>query len=330
MLDGLSVLLAEDNPTNQLVASQMLAALGARAETVGDGHAAIEAAGRQGYDLLLVDIEMPLMAGGDVIRHLRAGHGPNADVPIIALTAYCGDEERASVMAMGADGVIAKPIVSIEGFGAEIRTIMDNRRPRAASAPDGRPWPPRAGDTAPCSNADPDAPGPMSRAPAVRDAPLFDASPIEEFMAISGRERVVALLDHARIDLGEEIGRIIEALAAGDAIATRQAGHRVAGMAGSVGAMRVGEMGRWLDIEPERGIAAAARHARDLAAAWAETDRALAALLAADADADADAGSCDGGRTAAGYDQAKGWDDDDRTRGNAPATHARPPSSRRA
>ncbi len=136
-LSGLRVLLAEDNPTNQLVAAQMLESLGASVVLAADGAEALEIVAREPFDVMLVDIEMPRVSGIEVIRTVRELSGPIAEVPMIALTAYVMREHRAAIDAAGADGVIAKPILSIEQFGADIRRFMQ-RRPDAASAEDGR------------------------------------------------------------------------------------------------------------------------------------------------------------------------------------------------
>ena len=127
VLSGLRILLAEDNPINQLVASQMLESLGATVVIAEDGAVALEIVGRESFDLMLVDIEMPRVTGIKVLRTVRGSSGPHANMPMIALTAYVMREHRAAIDAAGADGVIAKPILSIEKFGADIRRYMRRR-----------------------------------------------------------------------------------------------------------------------------------------------------------------------------------------------------------
>lgn len=132
-LAGVSVLLAEDNPTNQLVAVQMLESLGAAVTLASDGAEALGILGDQSFDVALIDIEMPRISGIDLIRRLRATPGAAGEMPLIALTAYVMREQRAAIEDAGADGIIAKPILSIEKFGDDIMGFMRQRRGRPPS-----------------------------------------------------------------------------------------------------------------------------------------------------------------------------------------------------
>jgi CheY-like chemotaxis protein len=133
-LGGMSVLLAEDNPTNQLVQVQMLESLGADVTLAADGAEALGILGDQSFDVALIDIEMPRISGIDLISRVRADPGAVADMPMIALTAYVMREQRAAIEQAGADGIIAKPILSIEKFGDEILGLISRRRERLAPA----------------------------------------------------------------------------------------------------------------------------------------------------------------------------------------------------
>ena len=131
-LAGMTILLAEDNPTNQLVAVQMLESLGAEVTLAVDGAEALVILGGRSFDAALIDIEMPRVSGIDLIRRARADPGPVADMPMIALTAYVMREQRAAIEEAGADGIIAKPILSIEKFGDDILAFVRQRRDRLA------------------------------------------------------------------------------------------------------------------------------------------------------------------------------------------------------
>ncbi|MEM8842562.1 MAG: response regulator [Pseudomonadota bacterium] len=126
-LSGVKVLLAEDNPTNQMVAIQMLECLGAVVTLAVDGAEALGIVQREEFDVMLVDIEMPRVSGLEVIRALRASNGKLAEMPLIALTAYVMREHKMAIDEAGADGVIAKPILSIEQFGDDIIHHMNKR-----------------------------------------------------------------------------------------------------------------------------------------------------------------------------------------------------------
>jgi len=109
LFDGLRVLVVEDNATNRLIAGRMLEALGARVTTADDGVQGVAAA-RQGFDLILMDIQMPGMDGVEATHRIRALKGPAGTVPILAMTANAMAHQQASYIAAGMDGAIAKPL----------------------------------------------------------------------------------------------------------------------------------------------------------------------------------------------------------------------------
>lgn len=135
-LTGLSILLAEDNPTNQMVATQMLECLGARVTLAVDGADALEKLDRERFDVGLIDIEMPRVSGLELIRIVRARDDDLARMPLIALTAYVMREHMAAITEAGADGIIPKPILSIDGFGQDILGHVRARRIRDADYSD--------------------------------------------------------------------------------------------------------------------------------------------------------------------------------------------------
>ena len=108
---ALRVLLAEDTPANQKLVSYVLNKRGHSVEVVHNGQQALEAAGRQDFDVVLMDVQMPVMDGFQATRAIRKLHAlQKARLPIIAMTAHAlkGDHERC--VAAGMDGYISKPI----------------------------------------------------------------------------------------------------------------------------------------------------------------------------------------------------------------------------
>lgn len=104
------ILLAEDNPVNKQVAEAVLKKRGWEVVSVTDGAQAVQAWQEQEFDLVLMDIQMPVMDGIEAARRIRKQEGGNSEhVPIIALTAYAWKENRDQCMAAGMDGFIAKP-----------------------------------------------------------------------------------------------------------------------------------------------------------------------------------------------------------------------------
>ena len=107
----LSVLVVEDNPVNQLVATGLLEALGVRVEIADDGEAAIDALkGDHGFALVLMDCRMPGIDGFDATRAIRAAEPAGERVPIIAMTASALEGERERCLDAGMDDFLTKPV----------------------------------------------------------------------------------------------------------------------------------------------------------------------------------------------------------------------------
>lgn len=119
-LRHLNILLAEDNVTNQLVVTQMLASMGAKFSVASDGVEALEMFENGDFDAVLLDIEMPRKSGLEVLREIRSREDRKSGLPLIALTAYVMPEHRQKIDAAGADGLIAKPIAGIATLGHQI------------------------------------------------------------------------------------------------------------------------------------------------------------------------------------------------------------------
>jgi CheY-like chemotaxis protein len=87
----------------------MLEALGARVTTAEDGAQGVRAA-REGFDLILMDIQMPVMDGVEATHRIRALKDPAGAAPILAMTANAMAHQQASYIAAGMDGAVAKPL----------------------------------------------------------------------------------------------------------------------------------------------------------------------------------------------------------------------------
>ena len=107
----LSVLLAEDNDVNAKLATRMVTKLGGRIHRVSDGRQAVEAMRDGNYDLILMDIQMPVMDGLQATVEIRAAEAPaGSRIPIIALTAHALAAHHQECVEAGMDDFLSKPI----------------------------------------------------------------------------------------------------------------------------------------------------------------------------------------------------------------------------
>ncbi len=109
-LGRLNVLLVEDNEINRVVAREMLELDGHWVTEAVDGQQGVHLANEINYDLILMDISMPVMDGRTATRTIRAGQGQSAKSKIVALTANAMPEEQENFISVGMDGVLTKPL----------------------------------------------------------------------------------------------------------------------------------------------------------------------------------------------------------------------------
>ncbi len=135
--DGVEVraLVAEDHPVNQELLRIILETVGVTVQVVGDGAQAVDAYQSDVFDIILMDVQMPVMDGPEATRRIRALEGDGARVPIIALTANVMTDQISSYFAAGMDAHLGKPIDS----NALIATVFEwvarsEARPAAAIA----------------------------------------------------------------------------------------------------------------------------------------------------------------------------------------------------
>ena len=106
----LRVLLAEDDRVNQMVAVHMLHRLGVEPVVVSDGQAAVDAVLRDTFDVVLMDVHMPLMDGVEAAAAIRAGVAPDAQPRIVAITANAMEGDRERLLGAGMDAYLSKPV----------------------------------------------------------------------------------------------------------------------------------------------------------------------------------------------------------------------------
>ena len=116
----LRILVVEDNPANQKLAAFILKERGHMVDIAENGRHGLDMAQRNQYDVIMMDVQMPLMDGLEATKAIRAWEDGRCRVPIIAVTAHAMEEDRQRCLAAGMDGYLSKPIDAQEMF-----TLMD-------------------------------------------------------------------------------------------------------------------------------------------------------------------------------------------------------------
>jgi CheY-like chemotaxis protein/HPt (histidine-containing phosphotransfer) domain-containing protein/anti-sigma regulatory factor (Ser/Thr protein kinase) len=223
----LRVLVVEDNPVNQLVATGLLEAIGVEADVADDGAAAIAAlAGEHPYALVLMDCRMPGIDGFDATRAIRASEAPDQRVPIIAMTASALEGERERCLDAGMDDFLTKPVDPTQ-LEEVVQRWAKRSGPASAGAAPAR-VPATAADPAPAAVED----GELAVVDEERRQVLAElVKDGESFFDRTARSFL------GRID--GQVGDIRTALASGDAHATFSNAHLVKGSALNLGLPRV-------------------------------------------------------------------------------------------
>jgi CheY-like chemotaxis protein len=212
---GLRILLVEDNLVNQRVGQLLLTRAGHEVELVGNGREALAAVQNQHYDVVLMDVHMPVMDGLTATREIRALGSSLRQPQIVALTASVTTEDRRACLQAGMDGYLSKPIRAEElnGTLADIAARMTDAPPAPVAIPVAEPERPPEEET-----LDPERFGELDDLPDEIRRPMIG----------SWLAEVVAAEAALRAELG-----------AGDLEAVRFRCHRLKGSSGTLGAVGV-------------------------------------------------------------------------------------------
>ncbi|MCG2583728.1 response regulator [Massilia sp. TS11] len=263
-LDGLRVLLAEDNSVNQLIATELLEDAGASVAVAASGAEAVRMVAESDYHLVLMDLQMPELDGYAATRAIRARLDAKR-LPIIALTAHALPEERERCLQEGMNDHIAKPIdpptlyAALARWGA--RHILARPTPAAPEA--AQPgFPPIAG---------------------------LD---VEAGLRRAGKQpdRYWRLLREFAATQADSGARLQALASGGDLAALRAAAHAAKGVAANVGALELAAVAGAIEQAGQAGAGLLAAYAGQLARLLAAIE---AALPAASDDADAAPASAD-------------------------------------
>ena len=224
------VLLAEDNPVNQIMALAWLESLGVEADVADNGREVLAQVGGRDFDLILMDCQMPEMDGFDATAAIRrmeeAGH---RHTPIVALTANAVTGDRERCLAAGMDDYLAKPY-----SGEQLAAVLTRWLPADGALPG--PLPP------------PEAPPAPVAPPA--GLPAINAATLEKVRAImpTGGDRLLRRLAEAWLQSAPGgLEKLRQALAANDPGGLAQASHALKSGSANIGAEQLSQMLR--DIE---------------------------------------------------------------------------------
>jgi PAS domain S-box-containing protein len=245
----LEILLAEDNPVNQMVMRGFLEARGHHVLVVENGLQAVEAVRGGVFDTVLMDMLMPVMDGVEATRFIRSLPAPAGDTTIIALTANAMAEDKEKCLAAGMDGFISKPITQ----NALFESLRIRRTRRSRCAPMGNTL-----DLSP------------PKAPAA-DFPVLDQRVLDDLRAGMGDAMSPLLLRQFMTDAPQRVERAVAACAAGDLPAARSDAHDLKAMAATFGLIALSKVAEAVETACREGKKEAAQtYSRDLPARLAE------------------------------------------------------------
>jgi PAS domain S-box-containing protein len=205
---GGRILLAEDNEINALLATTILEEVGYSVETVVNGAEAVEAATRGGFDLILMDVQMPVMDGLEATRQIRALGGHAAGVSIVALTANAMRSDQDTCLAAGMDDFVSKPLDpddflnTVHRFTAGAESAAERREPSP-------------------------------------EFPDLDDAQLDGLMRLMPAVRLRAIIESFLTAAQTRLQRIESCASSGDMAAMAREAHDLKGVSGNFGARRL-------------------------------------------------------------------------------------------
>ena len=224
---GLRVLLADDNKMNQKVLSMILRRVGHEVTSVPDGEVALDRMKDHSYDLVLMDVNMPVLNGVEATKLYRFAALGQRRVPIVGVTADASPATAQRCIDAGMDACIEKPVEA-----EELLDLIDRLAGETIAPAPPRPAFDPAGVVTPLFPA---ADGPA-------ETPAIDWSSLEELDELGGRAFVAELVDVYMKDAAELLEDVRRAVDVGDIAAFRLGTHAFRSSAANIGAARLSEL----------------------------------------------------------------------------------------
>jgi PAS domain S-box-containing protein len=226
------ILLTEDNTINQRLAMRLLERLGHKVTLAVNGERAVQAVKEGRYDLVLMDIQMPVMGGLEATQKIREWLEGQAHLPVIAMTAHAMQGDRERYLASGMDGYVSKPIM-LEDLTAEIDRVMALYPPVSVVAePEPEP------ESAPAVIEA--TPEPAARSE-LRQPAYFDYAKALEQMG-GDVSLLYELAEIFVLEAPERMADLALAVAQADVVRAYQLAHKLKGESANFGRPRVSEL----------------------------------------------------------------------------------------
>ncbi|MCB9009741.1 MAG: response regulator [Ardenticatenaceae bacterium] len=261
----LKILIVEDNKLNQRILENMLAKLGYSADVASNGQLAVQAAYQQAYDVILMDIQMPVMDGVEATQNILKENQWQKRPYIIAVTAHALEGDREHYLASGMNEYISKPITMNQLVEVLYQSVSVHSE-SISSTPEPTPKPPEETADTPVE-------------PAKNDPPLENPLDLALLVQLVGDNTDGFLTTMTPIfleDTQEILQRLALAVQQADSVAIRHAAHTIKGTSASMALTKLSQLSREMEMAAKEENLANAPHL--LEQIQAEFKRAEAAL----------------------------------------------------
>jgi two-component system, sensor histidine kinase RpfC len=216
------ILVAEDNPTNQKVIAKILERGGHSVRVVGDGEQALDALGQESFDLVLMDLNMPVMGGVDAVKLYRFAAAGEVQPAFVALSADITDETRRACAEAGVTTFVTKPVEA-----QQLLSLIARLCPEPAAA-----------------SPEPELGGVVVPHPRLTSAtPPLDRSYLNRLRALDDDSAfVIEVINDFLADAGQLIADLERAAQQADAVAFRDRAHALRSSAAHMGAIALLEL----------------------------------------------------------------------------------------